>query len=130
MLLIRAATDKRTTRVHVEYFSRQPEILMSHEPITVVITCVVKADKLDFARHELATVIGLVMANEPACHGIRVHEDPRDPRRLLIIEQWESEEIFTGPHMQMPHMQTFMKTAETFVEGTAEFGFWKQILAA
>jgi quinol monooxygenase YgiN len=98
------------------------------QPVTVVITCVVKPDKIETARRELADIVKTVMIAEPACHGIRVHDDPKNPQRLLIIEQWESEEIFTGPHMQTPHMQTFMRSAEGFLEGAAEFGFWQQIL--
>ena len=98
--------------------------------VTVVITCAIKPDKVEMARRELEAVIKTVMANEPACHGIRVHDDPKNPQRLLIIEYWDSEEVFTGPHMQSSHMQAFLKTAETFLDGAAEFGFWREILAA
>ncbi len=99
------------------------------QPVTVVITFTVKPDKIKTARRELENVIKTVMTCEPSCQGIRVHDDPKNPRRLLIVEQWESEEIFTGPHMQTPHMKTFMKTAESFLEGAAEFGFWQKIFA-
>ena len=95
--------------------------------VTVVITCAIRPDKLETARRELEAVIKTVMANEPACRGIRVHEDPKNPQRLLIIEDWDSEEIFTGPHMQAPHMQSFLKKAEEFLDGAAEFGFWREI---
>jgi quinol monooxygenase YgiN len=98
------------------------------QPVTVVITCAVKPDKVEMARRELEAVIKTVMANEPACHGIRVHDDPKNPQRLLIIEYWDSEEVFSGPHMQTPHMQTFLKTAEGFLDGVPEFGFWREIL--
>jgi quinol monooxygenase YgiN len=98
-----------------------------NEPVTVLITCTLKAEQLEAARRELAAVIEIVLAREPACRGIRVHEDPRNPRRLMIIENWESEEIFTGPHMQTPHMQTFLKKAEGFLDGPADFGFWREI---
>jgi quinol monooxygenase YgiN len=47
---------------------------------------------------------------------------------MLIVEQWSSEEVFVGPHMQTPHMQTFLKTAENFLDGEAEFSFWREIL--
>jgi len=100
------------------------------KPVTVVITCAIKLDKMAMARQALEANIKTVMANEDACHGIRVHDDPKNPQRLLIIEYWDSEEAFTGPHMQTPHMQSFLKTAEEFVDGTAEFGFWREILAA
>ena len=98
--------------------------------VTVVITCAIRPDKLETARQELEAIIQIVMANEPPCHGIRVHEDPKKPERLLIIEDWDSEEIFTGSHMQTPHMQTFLKRAEGFLDSAAEFGFWREILVA
>ena len=102
---------------------------MDATAVTVVITCAIKPDQLVTARRELAAVIEIVMAKEPACHGIRVHEDPRNPNRLMIVEHWESEEIFNGPHMQMPHMQAFLEKAEAFLDGAAEFGFWREVLA-
>ncbi len=100
---------------------------MQTEAVTVVITCAIRPDQLATAKRELAAIIETVMANEPACHDIRVHEDPRNPQRLLIIENWDSEEIFTGPHMQTPHMQSFLKKAEGFLDGVAEFGFWREV---
>lgn len=102
---------------------------MDTQPVTVVINCAIKLDQLGTAKRELDAVIKIVMAEEPACRGIRVHEDPKNPQRLLIIENWESEEIFTGPHMQTPHMQSFLKKAEGFLDGVAEFSFWREILA-
>lgn len=100
---------------------------MNTEPVTVVITCAIKPDKLETARRELEAIIKIVMANEPACRGIRVHEDPKNPQRLMIIEHWDSEEIFSGPHMQTPHMQSFLKKAEGFLDGVAKFRFWREI---
>jgi quinol monooxygenase YgiN len=100
---------------------------MDTRPVTVVITCAIKPDKLETARRELEAIIRIVMANEPACRGIRVHEDSKSPQRLLIIENWDSEEIFSGPHMQTPHMQSFLEKAEGFLDGAAEFAFWREI---
>jgi quinol monooxygenase YgiN len=96
-------------------------------PVTVVITCAIKPDKLETAKRELEAIITIVMTEEPACRGIRVHEDSKNPQRLMIIESWDSEEIFTGPHMQTPHMQSFLRKAEEFLDGVAEFGFWREI---
>ncbi len=97
-------------------------------PVTVIITCNIKPDKIEFARQEFEANIKLVMDNEPACYGIRVHDDPKQPHRLLIIEKWESIEVFTGPHMQTPYSQRFLKTAEEFLDGAADFSFWREII--
>lgn len=101
---------------------------MDINPVTVVITCAIQPGKVDSARRALEANIETVLREEPACHGIRVHDDPKNPRRLLIIEYWDSEAAFKGPHMQTPHMQAFLKTAVEFLEGTAEFSFWREII--
>jgi quinol monooxygenase YgiN len=76
--------------------------------VTVVITCPIQLGKIEMARREVGSIIKTVVADEPACHSIHVHDDPKNPRRLLLIEYWDSEEAFTGPHMQTPHMQAFL----------------------
>src|SRR5687768_12656207 len=98
--------------------------------VTVIITCSIKPAKIEEAKRELEAVIKIVMAEENACHSVRVHVESKHPQRLLIIERWDSEEAFNGPHMQTPHMQTFLKKAETFLDGVAEFSFWKEIVVA
>jgi quinol monooxygenase YgiN len=100
------------------------------DSITVVITGTIKPDKLDVAHTALQTVIPLVIANEPACHGVRVHEDPTDRHRLLIVEVWDSIEAFTGPHMQTPHQQAFFEQAQEFLAGPPDFAFWRETFSA
>ena len=98
--------------------------------VTVVITCSIQTGKMELAKREFETIIKTVVANEKACHGIRVHDDPKDPKRLLLIEYWDSVEGFTGPHMQTHHMQAFLKSAEAFLDGSPEFGFWREFAVA
>jgi quinol monooxygenase YgiN len=99
---------------------------INSKPVTVAITCTIKPDKIEVAKRELSAIIKTVMATERECKGIRVHEDPDDLRRLLIIEYWDSKQHFLGPHMQTPHMVEFLKTAESFLDGKAEFSFWNE----
>jgi len=95
--------------------------------VTVVIACSIKPGKMEIAKQALHAVINTVIEQEKDCKGIEVYDNPKNPRRLLIIEKWTSEEIFLGSHMQTPHMITFMKMAGSFVDGQAEFTFWNQI---
>ena len=100
------------------------------EVVTVVITCSIKQGMMETALRELEAVIKIVMAKETACHGIYVHVESKKAQRLLIIEHWESEEVFNGPHMQTDHMQTFLKASGEFLDGVAEFSFWKEVFVA
>jgi quinol monooxygenase YgiN len=96
------------------------------KPITVVIASAIKPGKMEIAKRELNAVIKTVIGQESACQAIQVYDDPDNPLRLLIIEKWNSKEIFLGPHMKTPHMITFMKVAESFLDGKAEFAFWNE----
>src|SRR5688572_5704229 len=100
------------------------------QTITVLIACPIKPDKIDDARREFTSIIATVAANEAACHGIRLHEDVDDPHRLLLIEEWDSKEAFTGPHMQTAHMQAFLQRAQSFVSAAPEFRFGREIATA
>ncbi len=97
--------------------------------VTVVITCKIQPDKVEIARQEFTAIIKTVVTNEKACHGIGLHFDLDNPDRLLLIEYWDSKEAFTGPHMQTPHMQSFLQRAQTFLAGTPDFGYWRPLAA-
>ncbi|HTD99829.1 MAG TPA: antibiotic biosynthesis monooxygenase family protein [Mucilaginibacter sp.] len=100
------------------------------KPVTVVITSAIKPGKMEIAKRELNTVIKTVIEQESACQGIQVYDDPDNSQCLLIIEHWDSKEIFLGPHMQSPHMIKFLKVTESFLDGKAEFAFWNQVLVS
>ena len=100
------------------------------ESVIVIITCQIEPGKAELARQEFTAIIATVVANEAACHDIRLHQDVDDPHRLLLIEHWDSKEAFTGPHMQTPHMQAFLQRANTFLAGPPEFRFGQEIATA
>ena len=89
---------------------------MSQEtaPVTVLITCAIKPDMLETARRELAANIEMVMAREPACQGVRVHDDPNNPQRLMIIENWESLEALPAPTCRRPTCRRSSGGPKTF----------------
>jgi quinol monooxygenase YgiN len=98
---------------------------LNSEQVTVIITCQIQPGKSDIARRDFVDIIKSVVANEAACHGIQVLLDPEDSNRLLLIEYWDSKEVFIGPHMQTPHMQAFLQRAAAFLAATPVFGFWR-----
>ena len=99
------------------------------KPVTVLITSRIKPGKMETAKFELEAIIKTVIERESACKGIGVYDNPDDPQQLQIIEKWDSKEIFLGRHMQEPHMIAFMKVAESFLDGKAEFTFWNEVLS-
>lgn len=102
---------------------------MSVEMATILITYQAQPGRAAQAREALDALIAIVVAEEPACLGIRLHQDSADPHRLLLIEHWTDAATFTGPHMQTPHLQAFIREAGAFLAGPPEITFWQDLTA-
>jgi len=87
-------------------------------------------DHSETAKHEIGKLIATVQAIEPDCGGITMLQDTSDPTRFTLIEHWPSQEIFLGPHMQQPHIQSFIHGAGTFLAGPPDISFWHPVSGA
>ena len=84
-------------------------------------------DQVETAEREIAALIATVQSVEPDCRGISMLQDSSDPTRILLIEHWTSQEIFLGPHMQQPHIQSFIHAAGAFLAGPPDITFWHAV---
>jgi len=82
-------------------------------------------DRVDAARQAMDDLIGTVLAREPDCGGITFLQDADDSTRFTLVERWPSRDHFLGPHMQQPHIQSFIQTAGAFLCGPPEISFWQ-----
>ncbi len=80
----------------------------------------------DVALRAIAALVAAVLRNEPACGGIRLLQDLDTPDRITLLEQWPSREAFLGPHLQQPHIQTFIAGAGAFLAGPPDITFWQE----
>ena len=81
----------------------------------------------DRAKREIESLVASVQAVEPDCSGITMLQDASDPTRFTLIERWPSQEIFLGPHMQQPHILSFIQSAGAFLAGPPEISFWHPV---
>ena len=81
----------------------------------------------DTAAREIAALVREVLASEPDCRGIELLRDLSDPARFTLIERWPSQEVFLGPHMQQPHIRSFIERAGTFLAGPPDISFWHAV---
>ncbi|MGV8940332.1 MAG: putative quinol monooxygenase [Lysobacter sp.] len=79
------------------------------------------------AQREIAELIAEVQAREPECGGITMLQDISDPTRFTLIEHWPSQEIFLGPHLQQPYIQSFIQRAPAFLAGPPDITFWRPV---
>lgn len=96
-------------------------------PVTVVILYRSQPGKADVALTELAALISTVVATEPACLGIVLHQDVDDPTRFLLYERWADKESYVGDHMQTPHIRAFIGRAGAYLAGPPEITFWRSV---
>lgn len=83
--------------------------------------------QLEVARRAIAALIATVRSVEPACAGITMLQDATDPARFTLIEEWPSQEVFLGTHMQQPHIQAFIQAAGAFLAGPPDISFWHPV---
>jgi quinol monooxygenase YgiN len=98
--------------------------------VTVLIRYRAQPGKGDAAKAALAPLIRTVRAREADCLGITTLQDAADDTRFLLYERWTSQEAYTGPHMQTPHIQAFIRGAAAIFAGPPEITFWNDVAAA
>lgn len=103
---------------------------MSRNDVTVVIRYEAKPGMAGTAVRELTALINTVVKEESACRGIWMHQDTGTPEKLLLVEHWTSQEAYTGPHMQAPHLTAFVGRAFEFMAEPPEITFWRGIASA
>lgn len=84
-------------------------------------------DHADAAEREIASLVATVLASEPDCGGITMLRDSADTTAFTLIEAWPSQEIFLGPHMQQPHIRSFIQAAGGFLAGPPDISFWHPV---
>jgi quinol monooxygenase YgiN len=92
---------------------------------TVAITYQARPDQIENAVRALTNLIATVVATEPDCFGIQLYQDPADPARIFLSEEWTSREAYLGPHLQTPHLLAFKASSGPLFVGPPERSFWR-----
>lgn len=99
---------------------------MQPSRVTVLIEYHAQPDHVAKAVSELDALVAKVVASEPDCFGIRLLQDPDEPARVLLVEEWSSREAYLGPHFQTPHLKAFIEQAPSLFSGPPEIRFWAE----
>ena len=98
---------------------------MTDDAVTVLIQFQARPGMGEIARRALADLVSTVLDEESDCLSIELHQGLDDPDRLFNIERWTSREAYEGPHMQTPHLQSFIEASGEFLVGPPEITFWR-----
>ena len=99
---------------------------MQPSRVTVLIEYRAQPDHVATAFSELDALAAKVVASEPDCFGIRLLQDPAEPARVLLVEEWSSREAYLGPHFEPAHLQAFIAGAAALFAGPPEIQFWRE----
>lgn len=97
---------------------------MPRKPVTVLIVYQALPGRADGGVAALARLVDTVVAEEPACLGISIHQDVSDPTRILLHEEWIDKASYVGPHMKTPHIRAFIDAAPELFAGPPDISFW------
>ena len=84
-------------------------------------------DQSDAAKRAIVALVAAVLSREPGCGGITLLQDANDPTQFTLIERWPSQALFLGPHMEQPHIQSFIQGAGAFLAGPPDISFWHAV---
>jgi quinol monooxygenase YgiN len=99
---------------------------MAQGPVTVLIVYQAQPGRGDAGLDALARLVATVVAEEPACVGITIHQDVSDPARILLLETWVDKASYVGPHMRTPHIRAFIERAPELFAGPPDISFWER----
>ncbi len=97
---------------------------MPRAPVTILIVYRTHPGEADAGLGALTALVRTVVAEEPACLGIAIHQDVSDPTRILLHEEWRDQASYVGPHMQTPHIRAFIEKAPELFAGPPDISFW------
>lgn len=103
---------------------------MPRLPIKVLIVYQTQPGRAGDGLSALSTLVATVVAEEPACLGITIHQDASDPTRILLDEEWTDKASYVGPHMQTPHIRAFIERAPELFAGPPDISFWERRIEA
>ncbi len=106
---------------------------MLNRSVAVVITYTALPGQAEKGVDELRRLIATVVRTEPDCFLIRLYQDPANPGRILLYEEWTSKEAYLGPHFETPHINAFKARAAEMFAGPPDIQFWEmkdEILAS
>ena len=92
----------------------------------IVIAYQTQPDKVEAGHQALADLIKIVVREEKDCIGIRMHRDTSDPSKILLWEEWTTEEAFRGPHMETPHIKAFQALIPDLYVGPPVASYWRK----
>ena len=96
---------------------------MQTTAVTVLIRTQLLPDSIEQGKQALMDLAREVRKVEPDCLAIELAQDMDEPANITMIEKWSSREAYEGPHMQSPHMKSFVEQSSHYFAGPPDISF-------
>ena len=97
---------------------------MQTTAVTVLIRTRLLPDSIEQGKQALIDLAKEVRNAEPDCLAIELAQAMDEPADITMIEKWSSREAYEGPHMQSPHMKSFIEQSSRYFAGPPDISFW------
>ncbi|MBK7233679.1 MAG: antibiotic biosynthesis monooxygenase [Saprospiraceae bacterium] len=95
-------------------FSKTSNVNMN---IVVLVKYKALENKANTAIIEMTKLINSVK-KEPHFIKIKILLDPKDSTNIMLFEEWDNAEYYTGAHMQTEHLQKYILDSRSFFSRT------------
>jgi quinol monooxygenase YgiN len=99
---------------------------MAAEPITVVVTFQIKEGERERFRRALLDHLPNCVG-ELTCRRLWVYEDPADPARFMLYEDWDDMTEFLEVQLQRPYREPYMAATEHLWARPRETSIWRRL---
>ena len=101
-------------------FSKTSNVNMN---IVVLVKYKALENKANTAIIEMTKLINSVK-KEPHFIKIKILLDPKDSTNIMLFEEWDNKEYYTGAHMQTDHLKKYILDSRSFLAGPPEISIW------
>ena len=91
--------------------------------VTVLVRTQLLPDSIEKGKQDLLDLAREVRKLEPDCLAIELAQDMDNPTSITMIEKWSSRDAYEGPHMQSPHMKSFVEQSSEYFAGPPDVSF-------
>jgi quinol monooxygenase YgiN len=91
--------------------------------VTILIRMQLLPDSVEQGKQAVLTLARTVRKAEPDCLAIELAHDMDDPTKITMIEKWSGRDAYEGPHMQSPHMRSFVEQSSKYFAGPPDISF-------
>ncbi len=99
------------------------------DPITVVVTFTIKAGERERFLEALLAHLPNCVAEE-TCERMWVYDDPEDPARFMLFEEWADRREFLEVQLERPYRKPYMAATEHLWAKPRETAIWRRLPTA